>query len=404
MKKLTVLTVGIAAAIFVALPVASAHAQQARVYVQQSCPTDPTANGQEKESAALAAVVVTKVVGEVVGAMIDGLAAELSTAKQVAHIATERKPNWYVKAGQGGYLIDPQLTCVVVVVAKELGIRNANLDSQKVSEHWRELGHQLDYQGDAAFIKLRGAAAELANMGITGIPDFYLEARFHTLSSGNAVFALDPKFVWYPKFLGEKVVFGTDTRDVMVKFEFSEPGETSPFASVQYAATNVTTNQFARQLINMRTPWSKQPQTASANDGTGGLVPFNIKLLFTETAQPGKLGQVIAKVATESKAAIVTEVENKTKLALSAAERQAARNSAAEAANTALTAYVAAYDGYTKAKQAVLVAGTAIPFDQAALQKAKNVEELERFRLRNAEALAVTAFSDAGIPFTPLPI
>jgi hypothetical protein len=380
-----------------------AHAQQARVFIERECPSAPGAKGQDKEAAALGAVLVAKVAGELVGAVIDSLATELSKTKEFTLTATERKPQWYQKPDQsGGYTISGDIGCAVIVIAKEFGPRNTNVGDAEVEKVWSAFDSKAELANELSSIKLRGLARTLGSLGVKAVPDFYLEARFATLTSGDVVFALDPKFVWYPKFLGEKAFLGPNTRDVLVKLEFSTPGDGGTFAQVEYSATDVTPADFVNRLAYRRMPWVKQPSTGSGKDGGAGLVPFNVKVLFTETAQPGKLGQILAKVANDSKATIVSEIENKAKLALSESERQAARKIAAEAASAALTGYVSAFDDFVTAQQATIAAQEASPPNPAAVKKAQNAEKLADLKRRNAEALASAAFADAGLPFTPL--
>lgn len=148
-------------------------------------------------------------------------------------------------------------------------------------------------------------------------------------------------------------------------------------------------------------PWSKSPSAGSSKVDSGLVTPFNVRFLFTESAQPGKLGKIVGGVVKDQKASIVTAIENETKLAVSATERQAARNAAAESANSALTTYLAAYDQNEVAIKArsVAMAGT----DQAAIQRTTNAAALTAIRLKNAETLAKAAFESADVPFVSIP-
>jgi hypothetical protein len=375
-----------------------ASAYEGRVFLRDTCPVVKDA-AQDKEAAPLVAAFVGDVAGALVGAAIDSIASALSEQKQVAITATDRRANWYVTAGDK-VTIDPKLVCLVVVVADAFERPNAFAQLTPVQTRWDEAVAREGLDKAPGYLAIRSAVPELAKIGITSPPVFYMEAKF-VVVDGGSVFATDPRFVFYPNFLGEKVMFGPNTRDVLVQVEFSEPGSESPFAQSTFQFNGVEARKLTTErLLGMRMPWSKQPSTSGSGDNRR--VPFNIKALFTETAKPGQLGTILAGVLKDQKASIVAAAETKAKLAVSESERQAARGAAADAANTALTSYVSAFDAHESAVKDLAAAKAATPFKQQAVDQAANAEKLAKLKLANAEAAARAAFDAANIAFTPM--
>lgn len=386
------------------LALASSHAvaMEARVFFLKSCPVNKQAKHIE-ELGPLGVALLSKLAGALTGAAIDSLAGALSEEKQVTVTATERMPGWYRKVEQSNtVVITPALVCVVAVVSDGFAERNELPDTAESLKLYEEAAKAIDRasQGAKELEQLKGAAEVLASHGVVGPPAFYLEATFVRNTPGT-VFALQPAFVYYPRFLGERVWLGPDTRDLLVQIEFSEPGSSSPFAETKLQFTGLRPGALnSSRISGIRLPWSKPP----AVDGTkadGLLVPFNIKLLFTESAKPGRLGKLVGEVVKDQKASLVSAVETETKLAISQVDRQAARNTATEAANSALTAYLTAYDANEAAVKALTAAKAGT--DQAAIVRATNAAALTALRLKNAEALARSAFDAADTPFASIP-
>jgi hypothetical protein len=375
-----------------------ASAYEGRLFLRDSCPVSKDA-AQDKEVAPLVTAFIGKVAGSLVGAAIDSIASALSEEKQVTVTATERRANWYVSAGDK-VSIDPKLVCLIIVVADEFGRPNSLAPVDPVQKKWEEAVARNGLIDAPGYQSIRSAVPDLAKIGITSPPVFYLETRFVVIDGGS-VFATDPRFVFYPNFIGEKVIFGPDTRDLLVQVEFSEPGADSPFAQTTFQFRGIQARKLTTErLLGMRMPWSKQPPSSGSGDNKR--VPFNIKALFTESAKPGKLGTILAGVLKDQKTSIVAAAETKAKLAVSETERQVARGAAADAANTALTAYVAAFDAHETAVKNLATAKAASPMKQDAVDQAQNAEILTKLKLANAEAVARAAFDAAEIPFTPI--
>lgn len=378
------------------------HAFEARVLVLEKCPVNNSTK-QIEEAGALGVALLAKLVGAVAGTAIDGLVSALSDVKKVSAESAERLPGWYSKVqGSETVTINPNLVCVVTLVAPELSNRNETADAAPSEKLYDEIAKTLtEPKSERAHRRMRSGAATLAKYGVVGPPSFYMESIFVKNASGT-VFALQPAFVYYPRFLGEKVTFGPDTRDILLQLEFSEPGSTTAFASTKLEFNGLKESKLTDERVSgLRLPWSKSPSAGSSKVDSGLVTPFNVRFLFTESAQPGKLGKIVGGVVKDQKASIVTAIENETKLAVSATERQAARNAAAESANSALTTYLAAYDQNEVAIKArsVAMAGT----DQAAIQRTTNAAALTAIRLKNAETLAKAAFESADVPFVSIP-
>lgn len=400
MKAINCVHSAIAAAFL--LSASAVQAQQGRVFLRDTCPISKDA-AQAKEAGPLAAAFLGKLAGAVTGAAIDSLAAALSEEKQVTVTATERKSNWYIPAPEGKFKISPMHVCLIFVVSEAFETENAVIPAETLAANWSASAARDPVADKAAFETIQEGATALSKLGIVAPPDFYFEARFVILDSGASVFALAPRFIYYPRFLGENVLLGPETRDVLLKVEFIQPGSDSPFAETQLQFNQIRPGKLqTKSLTGVRLPWSLQPPTSSSGTDADKLVPFNIKAMFTETAKPGRLGKILAGVIKDQKGAIVAAAETKAKLAVSESERHAARNAAAEAASTALTAYLAAYDGRETANSNLAAAKAATPPNAAGVAKAENAKTLAEAKLRNAEALARNAFHAADIPFTPV--
>lgn len=386
------------------LSVPASFALEGRVLFEPRCPVTQEAQ-QHKELTPLAVAFAGKVVGALTGAAIDALAGKLSEERHVTVVSHERKPNWYTQSaaaagGNGKYLMNSNLVCLVVAVGEGFHAPRAVVPEEAFAKNWPQAPDSADPVA-LDYSRLKRAASDLAALGIVNPPAFYVEYRVTVLEGGSA-FALDPRFVYYPSFLGDKAWLAPNTRDLLVQIEFSEPGSETPFAQTSMQFHGLQPGKLSTQRVEgVRMPWQKQPSTGNGESGDGRLVPFNIKAMFTETAKPGKLGTILAGVLNDQKASLVSAAETKAKLSISESERQAARSNAADAANTALTNYIAAYDAHEAAVKArdAAKAGT----DQAAIAKAEIQLTLARTRLANAQSLARSAFEAADIPFTPIP-
>jgi hypothetical protein len=392
-------------AISMALVCTYASAQgtiEARAFLLPACPVDPTYASQFETG--LGTVIVAKAAGSLVGAGIDALASVLSEDRSFSRVATNRAEGWYVKSkGSTALQRNAGNKCLVVTVSEEFGEISAGAmaTSDMVKNFADGLTVLKDAKNQAGYDSLKTMQAKvnaLAKIGITAPPRFYLEAAL-TQGEGPGKFTLQPTFIHYPSFIGDKVLFGGNTRDLLLQVDFSTPGETQAFASItvlKYFGLQPGTLT-TKRVRGLTHPWSSPPSSEGVPAAEeGSVVPFNINVLFTETAKPGALGKALASAAKSVKDDVVTEVENKVKYAISATERQAARSRAAEAANTALTTYLTAYDDLISAQKA---------FDEAAVaDKPKFTAKLQlrKAQFKNAGDLAQAAFSAANIPFTPI--
>lgn len=391
--------------IAVALASVGAGAQgpiEARTFLLPACPVDPSYAGQFES--ALGAIFVTKAIGSLVGTGIDALTSALSEERAFSLVTTNRAEGWYVKsAGSTALQRNPGNKCLVVAVSERFGERNAGaVASDDTVKNFAEALTALDKANDTAshdsLKTMQDRVNALAKIGVDAPPRFYLEAAL-TQGDGPGKFTLQPTFVHYPEFIGDKVLFGANTRELLLQVDFSEPGQAQAFASIKvlnYTGLQPGTLTTTR-VRSLTLPWSLPPSSESVDPAQEGrVVPFNMRVLFTETAKPGTLGKALASAAKSVKEDLVTEVENKVKYSISATERQAARSRAAEAANTALTVYLTAFEQLATAQKAL--------DDAAAADKPKFVAKLElrKAQFKNAGDLAQAAFSAASIPFTPI--
>lgn len=371
----------------------SAFAAEGRVFYENRCAVTPEV-AQSQEAGPIATLLAGKLVGALAGAAIEGIATRLSEEKQVTVVASERKTNWYVKE-DGGFRLAPRLGCLIFVVGDDFLPRSETIQRTEYEENW-----QSSSLSGIDFEKLKRASGGLAKLGIVKPPAFYVEFGTTVLKGGSS-FALDPKFIYYPEFLGGNVWLGPDSRDLLVQIEFSEPGSVNPFAEVKLLFNSLQPDKLTTKMIEgKRMPWSKSPSTGSGDDEES-LIPFNIKALFAETAKPGKLGLILDGILTDQRASLVAAAETKARLAISESERLAARNSSSEAASTALSSYLAAYDDNETAKKDLENAEATN--DSAAIGKAKLMAKLAQIKLDNIAALAKSAFAAADIPFSPIP-
>lgn len=392
-------------AISVALACTQASAQgtiEARTFLLPTCPVDPTYAGQFES--ALGAVFVSKAIGSLVGAGIDLLASALSEDRPFSLVTTNRSEGWYIKSvGSTVLKRNPLNKCLVVTVGegfdeKSAGATATSSTVRNFADGLTALDNGRDKTGHDSLTTMKARVNALAKIGITAPPRFYLEAAL-THGDGPGKFTLQPTFIHYPSFIGDKLLFGANTRDLLLQVDFTEPGQAQAFASIKvlnYTGLQPGTLTTTR-VRGLTLPWSLPPSSenvAAAQDGQ--VVPFNIHVLFTEIAKPGALGKALASAAKSVKDDVVTELENKVKYSISATERQAVRSKAAEAANTALTVYLKAYDELVSTQKAY--------DDATAADKPRFVAKLElsKAQFKNAGDLAQAAFSTANIPFTPI--
>jgi hypothetical protein len=370
-----------------------AIAAEGRVFYETRCAVTPESS-QGQETGPIATLLVGKLIGALAGATIDTVAARLSEEKQVTVVAHERKTNWYVKEDDK-FRVAPKLGCLIFVVGEDLLPRNETIQKSDYEMNW-----QSHTRSGADFEKLKRASADLAKLGIVKPPMFYVELGTTVLRGGSS-FALDPKFIYYPEFLGDNVWLGPNERDLLIQIEFSEPGSTNPFAEVKLLFNSLQPAKLTTKLIDgKRMPWAKSPSTGSG-ESEESLIPFNIKALFTETAKPGKLGTILDGVLIDQRASLVAAAETKARLAVSESERLATRNSSSEAANTALSNYLAAYDANEIAKKTL--ENAKIGGELVAISKAELTAKLTQIKLSNTTALAKSAFASADIAFVPIP-
>lgn len=180
------------------------HAFEARVLVLEKCPVNNSTK-QIEEAGALGVALLAKLVGAVAGTAIDGLVSALSDVKKVSAESAERLPGWYSKVqGSETVTINPNLVCVVTLVAPELSNRNETADAAPSEKLYDEIAKTLtEPKSERAHRRMRSGAATLAKYGVVGPPSFYMESIFVKNASGT-VFALQPAFVYYPRFLGKR--------------------------------------------------------------------------------------------------------------------------------------------------------------------------------------------------------
>lgn len=389
MKKNAVFTV-------VALTLLSAptFAFEARIFVKDKCIVTGTPP-QPLESGAIAAAFLANVAGTLVSTGMDALAKALGEEVVTTMKATARGGNWYVAGSDGGVKLNQEIGCLIAVVAEDMRGTGSPIDDKALKQFEAELeGLQKDEQ---EHLRLAGYAKELAQLGLSRAPAFYLEAKFATTKIAP-VFALEPTLVHYPGFMGGKPWLSKNQRDVVIGFEFSTVD--GDFASTLLTFEGLKEGQLnTKKITSSVLPWISMPPTEGVKMVNDKALPFNVRMTITETAKPGVLGKALSSATTASKDAVKEAVETKVKLAVSASERQAARNAATASANTALSAYFDAYAEWKAAEDAL--AAVAIG-DAKAKAKAKLVLDIRKSMLDNAQSAAKDAMENAGIPFTPI--
>lgn len=377
-----------------------AQAYETRVLVREKCVVAASVP-VVKEWGAIGASFLASVAGSLVSATLDAVSDNLSKDVVTTFTATNRGDNWYVET-DGKIAISPAVNCVIGVVSSDLrDVLEADSDVDKrfsVAEiaKFQDALAKVQVQTGTA-MNFHGKERGLLQLGITKVPEVYFEAQVVTTDAGP-VFALDPVFFHYPKFLGDKPWFGSDKRDVMIGLEFSLVGGAfaTPIMSFEGVRGDEITTSRAR---GMRLPWVSMPSTDGMTKGAGVGHPYNVKMTITETAKPGTLGKALAGAVAANKDAVKEAVETKVKLAVSSAERQTARNAATTAANAALATYFDAYAQW----QAAVDAFNALPAnDTAGRAKADLLVKVRESMLRNAQSAAEDAMSNAGIPFSPI--
>ena len=380
-----------------AIAAGTTQATEARIYVMEKCPVALKAE-VSKETGALAGALVTKLAGALVGGAIDSLASALSEEKSATFVGHSRNLGWYSKAGSETFQTAPANVCVIGLVADGFDEFDDAGTATRMNDE--EASVADDEANKRSFRALNSQAKVLrTSFGLDRPPRFYFEARF-VMPEGGGVFALEPLFLYYPRPIGSNVFLGSSKRDVLIKIEFSEPGEANAFASQELLFNGVVPGSLTTKRVEkLKLPWMKVPTTPTdATEAVGRAVPFNIKFLFTETAKPGRLGKIMGGVLKEEKATITAAIEEKVKIAVLATERQAARAAANETANKALTDYFAAYDAYKVATDAV----TAAAGKPEELKRAESKQQLTLAVLKNAQSIAASAMAAAGVPFTPM--
>lgn len=372
----------------------SSFALETRVFVKPRCVVtgDPP---KALETGALAAAFLANVVGSLVSTGMDALAKSLGENVLTVQRGLNRGSHWYVSGEKGAVKINPDIGCLIALVGEDLRAVDDAPTEPEIQA--LEASLKLLPQDADPTLRLHAYSKELAKLGLTRAPVLYFEAKFANTNIAP-VFSLNPSYISYPKFFGGKVPLGKEDRDVAISIQFSTVG--GDFASAILTFDNLKEGALNTARISSSVlPWMSMPSTEGISFVNKKAMPFNVQFQVTETAKPGVLGKALAGAITASKEEVKQLAETKVKLAVSASERQAARNAATAAANTALAAYFDAFAEWETAKDAL---SKVAPGNAAAKKKAQLALDIRKSMLDNAQAAAREAMENAGVPFSPI--
>lgn len=360
-------------------------ADELRVGFADTCPLSGVA-ARENAFAAIGAAILADFGGRIVGGLIDQIGAALSEDKVVSFESVGRMQGFYNKdEKKQGLKLNTSEGCLIIVIGEFGGDKMPeNLFPKAVNPR-----------------VAAPAGVTLAFGNLKGPPKLYIEGVFEKAKDESA-FAFEPTYVYYPAFLSEGTIFSSSQRDLLVRVEWSKPGE-EPFAAAQLTWTAVSENDsgvvIAKQadLAGKKTAWFKAPDFGTRTEG-GRFGATNVKVLVSETAKPYTLAKYLGEALKGQKEQITTATKGVITQSVSTEARLEAKLKLNETAQAANTVYVTAYDDAQKAFDA-----WNDEKDPAAKPSKLNAARLAYQKVPDTEQLARRAYANAGLPFESRP-
>lgn len=366
---------------------------QMRVFFSSACPV----SGATKEGAlgVVALSVASDVVGKLVGSGIDALGNYLSSERAISFSEATRVDG-FVAAKQGVALYNTKISCMVIVVAKNFG------------------GPKPDkYMPVGPLAQTQALTDEIYNVTkLSGPALFYMEMALHfnthdSTKISSTAFTYVPRLFYYPAFITPGSWRYSRTRDVLLKVELLQPGQTSAFGTFDWQWDGVSSGAIAAEsVLSHAVPWSPLPDglSAAAEKVTAGetatqVYPVNVKVMLTETAKPHTILKYIGESLVAQKSTITDAATATVNQAFSEQARIEVRQAAAADVGKKYDDYVAAYDDAQAAQQKYAAAT-----DATTKKKTLVAAKLSYAKLSAAEATVRIAYRSAGIgDFDPLP-
>lgn len=367
-------------------------AAEMRVFFAKSCPVSgPT---QEGVLGGIALAVASNVVGKLVGSGVDALGQYLSSQQAITFTDSTRIDG-LVTSTKGVVTYNQNVSCMIVVAAKSFGApQPANYDPLPTLAQTELLKNNI-YKTT----KLSGTAL------------FYMEAALHFNNHDNVklsstAFTYVPKKFYYPSFITPGGWRYNSSRDVLLKIDFSLPGQATTFASFDWHWAGVKSGAISESSVIARTlPWSALPDglaTAASKvntDTATPVFPVNVKVLLTETAKPHVILKYLGEALVAQKSTIVDSATSTVNQAFSEQARVSVRQAAAADVGKKYDEYVTAYDSAKSAQEKYVAAS-----DITAKKKSLALAQLAYVKLSSAESAIRLAYdaSDIG-SFDALP-
>lgn len=198
----------------------------------------------------------------------------------------------------------------------------------------------------------------------------------------------------YRRCLDPRTALRAPQRKVTIEIKVTDTAGASLLSTTMQVTATVDTLATACPAGGQRLPWAHKPAAAAPAGAAGYFGPVNILVRITEAAAPSWLGRLLGNTLSGQKAAVETIVKDAVTQALDTSAPAQARLDSVEAAQTAWTAYVTAYQKVMAAREA---------FDKDRSSANHQVLVLALAVLAERLALARDAHGRAGLTLQPLP-